>query len=186
MQIKVRFSDMSTATYTIIETGNIMSIKQKIVEDNRAIYPDQVRVIFMGRVLQNTASLADVGITGDSLVQVMISQPDPEILASLEAGSEVNQMDKINNIITDPKFLRLMKEPKFLELVHRFMENPSLVDGIGMNTDDNPGNYATMYSNELDLMYSMGLVDTETNIRYLQEADGNVQVAIDNLFMGLN
>ncbi len=185
MQIKIRFSDNSEGSVEVPDSGTVLDIKQELVNLEKGTHVAQFRIIFMGMVIEDSQTLIDSGLKDGSLIHVQIRDAPAEVQTQEPVQSNVVPNAEIQALLKNSIFLGLMKRREFVDMIKRFVDEPSLADNIG-STDtmtSSPGDFRTLYSNQLDQMQMMGFEDINRNIEFLQRANGNVNEAIESMLM---
>lgn len=183
MKIKARFSDMSVEVVEVDDNINIKDLKKKFIEINKISVTEQLKIIFMGRVLDDKLSLSNSGILDNSQIHCIInSLSEKEINEIKQKELENTEVpdEEINKILTNEEFRKNLKNRKYFNRFCNFISG-HINDDMTNNQNDISAELEK-YASQLSTMHGMGFTDDEQNIKVLKKANGSLSIAMEMLF----
>ena len=183
MKIKARFSDMSVEVVEVDDNINIKDLKKKFIEINKISVTEQLKIIFMGRVLDDKLSLFNSGILDNSQIHCIINSLSEKEINEIKQkeleNTEVTD-EEIDKILNDTEFRTNLKNRKYFNRLCKFISDPT-TDVLNNNNIDISAEIEK-YASQLSTMHGMGFTDDEQNIQILKKANGSLSIAMEMLF----
>lgn len=169
MQVTLRIPDTSSITLSAEPTDTILSLKKQLVDANKAKSVEQVRLVSHGRILMDDRTINDETKEENPTFHVIVYSETPE---HKPMKNEVTPSEA-TEIVNDPRFIELLRNRKFLNMIKEYMADPSL---LNVDTKINA------YESQIMQLVNMGF-ESEKCLMILKQTGGNVDNAVNLLLM---